>query len=403
MKQRLSGPYHGIALVVATIVGGGMFALPLTLENIWFTNGVLILIISAVFMLATGLMLVDVNLRFPSGTSFHTLSRDLLGRGANLIVGLSFVFVLYLITYAYISGASSALSDVMARFPGGNSRTLAVIVITLFVSAVVCKGGKLFGYILSFFVAGKFTSFFLATAGMVSYIRPELLAENPPVAGWAPFILAIPVCVVSFGFHGSIPSLIKMYGRSNHKHIVRSLCFGVLLSCLIYIYWLCMTMGILDKLSFEKISHEGGNVSTVINIVMQGEYSQSIKGILLFFACFAVVASLMSASLGLCDYIRDLIKSVKGESGGFLPVMLTYVPPALFCIVSPDGFVVAISFAGIALVIWSVLLPPLLLIRARKLTAAAPWSFPVGNNALYLFFLLGVILWGVMLWTLIRV
>lgn len=394
--KNITGLSHGTALVVATIVGGGMFALPLALENVWFTKGVITLAISAFFMLLTGLMLVDVNLRFPSGTSFHTFTKDLLGHRASLVINASFLFVLYLITYAYISGASSAFSGVLNEIFGINGTTWSVLLVTFLVSSLIYMGGTLASYVISFFVAAKFITFFLATGGLIESVKLQYLSDNPVLNGISSLALVIPVCIIAFGFHGSIPSLIKIYGKANYKKVVGSLCAGVFISALIYYYWLTISMGVVDKATFSEIKVAGGNIGPFIRMIEGAKAAASMEIILVFFAMFAILSSLLSASLGLCDYFRDLLKSRMTKEKGILPVLLTYLPPALFCIIKPDGFLLAISYAGIALVIWAVLLPPVLLLVARKKCLEATYNFPLSNNALKLFLVIGTIMWILM-------
>ncbi len=48
-------------------------------------------------------MLSVRNLHYPTGSSFDTIVKDLLGKGWNIINGLSVAFVLYILTYAYIT------------------------------------------------------------------------------------------------------------------------------------------------------------------------------------------------------------------------------------------------------------------------------------------------------------
>lgn len=393
MNKTITGLSHGTALIVATIVGGGLFALPLALEGVWFTKGVMILLTAGFFMLLTGLMLVDVNLRFPAGTSFHRFTHELLGARFSVVVDISFIFVLYLVTYAYISGAASAFSDAVSQVPGIDGRAGAVLLVTLFISLVIYHGGALASYIISFFVAGKFVTFLLATGGLTGNIKLIYLSNNPALPDFSSLILIIPVCVVAFGFHSSIPSLIKIYGTERPKQIVMSLCLGVLLSAGIYIYWLSITMGVVDKSLFQQIRSLGGNIDALLRVIEGNKPAATVELLLIFFAGFAVLSSLLSASLGLCDYFRDLFKTRYGVKNASLPVLLTYVPPAIFCLFKPDGFLAAISYAGISLVIWAVLLPPLLLIRAREMGKTAVWNFPLGNNVLRVFLVLGVVLW----------
>lgn len=403
MQKYSNSAFHGTVLIVATIVGGGMFALPVALEALWFTKGAIFLIFSALFMLASGLMLVDVNMRFPQGSSFHTFTKHLLGRKINFIVGLSLVFVLYLVTYAYLSGASAVFSTLQSDLTGKRYPVISVILITLFVSAVVCKGGRFSAHIISFFIAGKFTAFFMATAGHVNRISPELVLSNPAFGSLPAILLTLPLCIISFGFHGSIPSLIKIYGGKQHQFVVRSLCFGVGISTLIYIYWLAMTMGILDRSALAAIKDQGGNINVFMTALSQNELSHYINGLLLFFAFFAVTSSLLSASLGLFDYLHDLMASFFGITSSFPAAAMTYLPPALLCVITPDGFIPALAYAGIALVIWSVLLPPLLLLKARKSGIEGPYRFPAGNKFLYGYFLSGFLLWVAMLVNMIKV
>lgn len=391
--KNISGLSHGTALVVATIVGGGMFALPLALENVWFTKGAITLAISAFFMLLTGLMLVDVNLRFPSGTSFHTFTKDLLGHRISLIVNVSFLFVLYLITYAYISGASSAFSGMLSKIFGINGTTWSVLLVTFLVSSLIYMGGAIASYVISFFVAAKFITFFVATGSLLENVKTQYLINNPELDGVTSLILIIPVCIIAFGFHGSIPSLIKIYGRNNYKKVVGSICAGVFISMIIYYYWLALSMGVVDKATFAELKHSGGNIGPFIKMIEGGKAAASMDMILVFFAMFSLLSSLLSASLGLCDYFRDLLKNRMVKKNEMLSVLLTYLPPALFCIIKPDGFLLAISYAGIALVIWAVLLPPALLLVARKRCLDATYNFPLSNNALKLFLIMGTLMW----------
>ena len=65
-------------------------------------------------MYTSGLMILEANLNYPSGSSFHTITKDLLGNGWSVINGLSIAFVLYILTYAYISAGGSMLQENLA-------------------------------------------------------------------------------------------------------------------------------------------------------------------------------------------------------------------------------------------------------------------------------------------------
>ena len=71
---RDAGLTSGAMLVIATVVGGGMFSLPIAMAGVWFPGATLILIAISLMMLMTGLMLVEVNLHFDVGASFNTFT-----------------------------------------------------------------------------------------------------------------------------------------------------------------------------------------------------------------------------------------------------------------------------------------------------------------------------------------
>lgn len=64
-------------------------------------------------MLLSGMMILEANLNYPVGSSFSTVTRNLLGQGWNMVNGLSIAFVLYILTCAYISGGGSIIDYIL--------------------------------------------------------------------------------------------------------------------------------------------------------------------------------------------------------------------------------------------------------------------------------------------------
>lgn len=134
---RDAGLTNGAMLVIATVVGGGMFSLPIAMAGVWFPGAALILIAISLMMLMTGLMLVEVNLHFDVGASFNTFTLELLGKRWNFVVGLAFGFVLYILTYAYISGSSAVLSNTIAKYSGMHLPSpVSIILVSVIVSLI---------------------------------------------------------------------------------------------------------------------------------------------------------------------------------------------------------------------------------------------------------------------------
>lgn len=99
----------GVVIIGGTIIGAGMFSLPVVMSGAWFFWSLAALVFTWFCMLHSGLMILEANLNYRIGASFDTITKDLLGKGWNLVNGLSIAFVLYILTYAYISASGSIL------------------------------------------------------------------------------------------------------------------------------------------------------------------------------------------------------------------------------------------------------------------------------------------------------
>ncbi|MBB1382329.1 tryptophan permease, partial [Shewanella sp. SR41-2] len=108
-KHRTSGKsvLGGAMIIAGTTVGAGMFSLPVVGAGMWFGYSIAMLLGVWFCMLMSGLLLLEANLHFEPGDSFDTLTRVTLGQFWRVINGVSIAFVLYILTYAYISGGGS--------------------------------------------------------------------------------------------------------------------------------------------------------------------------------------------------------------------------------------------------------------------------------------------------------
>ena len=207
-------------LVIATVVGGGMFS-PADCDGRRMVPGAsVILLFIAIAMLLTGLMLVEVNLHYGAGASFNTFTQDLLGRKWNIVVGIAFGFVLYILTYAYISGSSAVMAQTVFKYSGVRfPANISVVIVSMLVGAIAGIVPLLVGRITTVLIIGKFVAFFATFSGLIGHIEVAKLIDSVAVAlpnsQYLPYILMTPpFCIISFGFHGNVPSPVKLYGTS---------------------------------------------------------------------------------------------------------------------------------------------------------------------------------------------
>lgn len=362
--------FWGVMVIAGTVIGGGMFALPVDLAGAWFFWGAFILIIAWFSMLHSGLLLLEANLNYPTGSSFNTLTKDLLGKRWNVISGITVAFVLYILTYAYISANGAIISETLSMH---SSMTIPSRVIgigtAVFVASVLWISSLAASRITSLFLGIKILAFVIVFGSLFFKVDFSILSDVSGISEsnrYFPYIfMAVPVCLASFGFHGNIPSLIICYGKRKDK-LVKSIVLGSLLALFIYLFWLYCTMGNIPREKFKEIISSGGNVDALVKSFMGTHPGGVIEFFLLVFSNLAVASSFFGVTLGLFDYLADLFKVDNSHFGRFKTVLLTFLPPSILYLLFPNGFIYGIGGAGLCATIWAVIVPALLALKSRK-------------------------------------
>ena len=88
---------------------------------------------------------------------------------------------------------------------------------------------------------------------------------------------------------------------------------------------------------------------------------------LTLFANLAVASSFLGVTLGLFDYLADLFGFDDSRNGRIKTAAVTFVPPTVFGLLFPDGFLIAIGFAALAATVWAVIVPALMAYKSRQL------------------------------------
>ncbi|MFS6815136.1 low affinity tryptophan permease TnaB [Citrobacter meridianamericanus] len=363
--------FWGIMVIAGTVIGGGMFALPVDLAGAWFFWGAFILIISWFSMLHSGLLLLEANLNYPVGSSFNTITKDLIGNKWNVISGATVAFVLYILTYAYISANGAIISETISMHSDGHVNPRIIGVCTaLFVATVLWFSSLAASRVTSLFLGIKILAFVIVFGSLFFQVDYSILSGvsgvNEESRSFFPYIfMAIPVCLASFGFHGNIPSLIICYGKKKDK-LIKSVVLGSFLALVVYLFWLYCTMGNIPRESFKGIIASGGNVDALVGSFLGTNQSGVIEFCLLVFSNLAVASSFFGVTLGLFDFLADLFKFDNSLSGRFKTVMLTFLPPTVLYLLFPNGFIYGIGGAGLCATIWAVIIPAVLALKSRQ-------------------------------------
>lgn len=365
MKVNKSPSVLGGAMIAAgTMIGAGMLSLPIASAGMWFGWTVVIMLITVLFMYVTAEQILEVNLGYNPGSSFDTLVKNNLGNTWRIINGFSVAFVLYILLYAYVVGSGSVISDTLRNLennPIDIPRYLSSLLFSIVFTAIVWWSTKAVDRISTILMIGMFITLFAAVTGLLGQIEVSYLFEPTGESKYAIYAFAsLPFFLTSFCFHASVPSFVKYYGIEGNK-IRKAIIWGMIITFVFYLCWMIAIMGSIDRIGFLSIGDD--EVAWLLNQVKASETTQLA---LRFFAFFAVVTSFLGAGLGLFDYIADLFKIGDSPKGRLLTATITFLPPTILGMIFPNGFVLAIGFAGLFAAIWSVIVPALMVINYRK-------------------------------------
>ena len=354
--------FGGVVIIGGTIIGAGMFSLPVVMSGAWFFWSLLALLFTWFCMLHSGLMILEANLNYRSGASFDTITKDLLGKGWNMVNGLSIAFVLYILTYAYISASGSILHHTFAQMSVNVPPRIAGLVFALAVAFIVWLSTHAVSRMTAIVLGAKVITFFLTFGSLLGHVQPATLFNVAQShASYTPYLLmTLPFCLASFGYHGNVPSLMKYYGK-DPRTIARCLIYGTLL----------------------------GNIDVLVQALSGVLNSRSLDLLLVIFSNFAVASSFLGVTLGLFDYLADLFKFDDSPLGRFKTALLTFVPPIVGGLLWPNGFLYAIGYAGLAATVWAAIVPALLANASRKRFGSPAFRVWGGKPLIILILLFG--------------
>ena len=377
----------GAMIIGGTIIGAGMFSLPVVMSGAWFFWSLLALIFTWFCMLHSGLMILEANLNYHIGANFDTITKDLLGNGWNIINGLTVAFVLYILTYAYISASGSVIQHTFAQMDLAVPARLGGLAFALVVAFIVWLSTKAVSRMTTIVLGAKILTFFMTFGGLMWHVEPAILFNRAEGnASYLPYVLmTLPFCLASFGYHGNVPSLMKYYGK-DPLTIRRCLLLGTLMALVLYIIWLVGTMGNIPRPAFIAIAEKGGNIDVLVQTLSGLLNSSTLDLLLTVFSNFAVASSFLGVTLGLFDYLADLFKFDDSRLGRFKTALVTFLPPIAGGLLWPNGFIYAIGFAGLAATVWAAIVPALLA-RASRRRFGSPNYRVWGGNAMIILIL----------------
>lgn len=351
----------GSTLIIAgTTIGAGMLALPLASAGIGFTTSLFIMISLWGLMAFTALLMVEIHQYADKDATLHSLAKQILGEKGKWVASFAMLFLFYSLCAAYIAGGGTQFTHRLTDLAGLDiSNSLGTLIFTLVVAVIVTVGTSTVDKVNRLLFAGKMIAMIAVLTFLAPNVSQSYLLSMP--LGQGLVVAAIPVIFTSFGFHGSIPAIVK-YLDGDTPSLRKAILCGSAIPLVIYIFWQLVTLGVVSQPKLVENSGLSALIVTLGQTVHQSNLSSTIG----IFADLALLTSFLGVSLGLFEFMGDTIKKKKIGANRTVAAIITFVPPLVFALFYPQGFIMALGYAAIALTILAIFLPVVMVIKVRN-------------------------------------
>ncbi|MEQ9116015.1 MAG: aromatic amino acid transport family protein [Rickettsiales bacterium] len=347
-------------LIIGTAIGTGILAVPVVNPQAGFYSTIMLISTTWLFMTIASFMLLRAVLAHKQGIDLINITRKKLGDFWQVVVGGSYLLLLYALLAVYILVGSAWLD----QWTGQHlllTDSQYQMVFTLICASFIYLGVHFVGGVNQLLSAGVIiTLCIVITLGMGDIHNFNLLSNNSYNIQNTSSVI-----VTAFGFAVILPTL-SSYTKRNHSILKKSLLIGSIIILLLNILWVTVCFGVLGKDALTLISGSNSEGPEII-LALQNTVKNPLIGVAAgYFAVFALFSSLIGVSLSLYHFIIDSFKLRKTKFCKINGIALTFTVPLLTLLIQPSSFIAILGFAGIFVSVVLGILPAMLEININK-------------------------------------
>lgn len=361
MSSRFVG---GVLLIVGTSIGGGMLALPVANAATGFWQSSLFLFLCWAFMTVGAFFILEANLYLPRGKHMVSMAAATLGNYGLLAAWISYLFLLYTLLSAYISGGSDVLNSLLFKTGLHLNSWQASSLFTLIFGLIVYGGIHYVDFANRALMFGKLAVYFL----LVILIAPHIELHHFQHGDIRYIAGSIMILITSFGFAIIVPNL-REYFNDDIKTLKKVIFIGSLIPLLCYLAWDAVIIGSLPSegdQGLESLMQNPRTTSALASFLSDKVQNTTISALFNFFTSVCMLTAFLGVSLCLYSFLADGLKLRERGKHGFGLFLLTFIPPLLIVIYYPGAYIHALNYAGIFCIILLLLLPALMCYFGRK-------------------------------------
>lgn len=368
----------GTFLIAGTTVGVGMLALPVATGEAGFFPSMTIYLLCWLFMLCTGLALLEVCQWMPKDANLITMAHRLLGPWGRGVCWVFYLFLFVTVMIAHVAGGGDVIYEITAgRIP----IWLADCAYVMCFAPIIYLGAHSVDRVNLILMAGVVISYCLFIFFSYKHVNTALLLQT----NWSKAWMAIPIIFTAFTYQVIIPTLMT-YMKRNVQKVRLAIILGTTIPLAIYLIWEMLILGIVPIEGLHKARELGQNAVWPLKQLVG---SSEIFNVGKAFAFFTLTTSYIALALAYFDFLSDGLKIKKTAINKLALCIVIFIPPLLISIGNPHIFFKALHFAGgYSCAILFGLFPPLMVWIGRyvKKQPTQPRMLPGGK------FLLGLLI-----------
>lgn len=386
MKNKILG---SALMIAGTTIGAGMLAMPLTSAGMGFGATALLLIGLWALLAYTGLLFMEVyQTALQKDVGVASLAEQYFGLFGRALATFSLLVLLYALLSAYITGGGSLLSGIMPEMVDADMKLkISILIFTVVLGAFVVVGVKSVDGLTRVLFLGKIIAFIAVLVMMLPKAKLENLTAIP--LDNLLVLSAVPIFFTAFGFH-VIMGTINTYLDADIGKIRKSIYIGTAIPLVAYLLWQLATHGVLSQNEFTTILKQDPTLNGLVTATSQITGSTILGEMVRLFSVLALITSFLGVSMGIFEGVGDLLKRLNLPTNRLWLTIATFTPPLLFALFYPDGFIMALGYAGLLFAFYGMILPIGLAWKARRQHPNLPYRVIGGNLALVIALIAGI-------------
>jgi tyrosine-specific transport protein len=384
----------GILIITGTCIGGGLLALPVASTPAGFLSSALAALTIWLIMLLGSLLILEMTQWFPHGSNVITISKSVLGKKGETVAWIIYLLLCYSLVCAYMSGGGDIFQYLLNLIHIKTTEHIGTLIFALALGYIVYKGTASIDIINRFFMILKFLVLFL----LIGVIAPHVEISHLMAGKEKYIVFTMSAFMTSFGFSIVIPSLFD-YFQGNVKKTRLIIIIGSIIPLVCYILWMLVIMGSLPKSGNESLTNiliSGKTTSGLITCINHNLHIHSITDLSELFVAVCMFTSFLGVSLALTDLLTDGFQINNGKTSRFKICNIAFIPPLLIVYFWPKIFIIALSYAGLFVIIQQLILPAIIVWQGRyKKKISKNYQVFGGKVLLYAMFFAGFTLFAI--------